>query len=90
MLAGACGSGVPVTFRQDEELLLKEIDLLPSFLSAGGFEPAIALLSQGGFPFRDLVTHRFGLDEVAHAYEVVAARTDNVLKAVIDPTASAA
>lgn len=90
VLAGACGSGVPVTFRQDEELLLKEIDLLPSFLSAGGFEPAIALLSQGGFPFRDLVTHRFGLDEVSHAYEVLAARTDNVLKAVIDLTASAA
>lgn len=90
VLAGACGSGQPVTFRQDEELLLKEIDLLPSFLSAGGFEPAIALLTRGGFPFSDLVTHRFGLHEVPQAYELVAARTDNVLKAVIDPATGAA
>jgi alcohol dehydrogenase len=86
VLAGACGANVPVTFRQDEELLLKEVDLLPSFLSAGGFEPAIALLARGGFPFAELVTHRFGLDEVDQAYRVVADRRENVVKAVIDPT----
>lgn len=86
VLAGACGAGVPVTFHEDEDLLLKEVDILPSFLSAGGFEPSIALLSRGDFPFADLVTHRFGLGEVAHAFDVIRAREGGVIKAVLDPT----
>ncbi|MEO7123402.1 MAG: alcohol dehydrogenase catalytic domain-containing protein [Lacisediminihabitans sp.] len=88
VLAGACGADAPVTFRADEDLLTREIDLLPSFLSAGGFEPSISLLERGGFPFSELVTHRFPLDEVERAFAVVAGREDNVLKAVLDPRAS--
>jgi len=86
VLAGACGAGVPVTFHQDEDLLLKEVDLVPSFLSAGGYEPAISMLTRGDFPFADLVTHTFGLDEVAEAFRVIRDRDQGVLKAVLDPT----
>ncbi|MEO7018205.1 MAG: hypothetical protein ABI130_06815, partial [Leifsonia sp.] len=70
--------------------LTREIDVLPSFLSAGGFEPAIRLLERGDFPFEKLVTHRFGLDEVDVAYRMIQNREDEVLKAVIDPNVSVA
>ncbi|RZU66227.1 alcohol dehydrogenase [Microterricola gilva] len=85
VLAGACGSAVPVTFLADEELLTREIDLLPSFLSAGGFEPAIALLARGEFPFAELVTHRFALEQTAEAFATIAAREAGVIKAVLEP-----
>lgn len=84
VLAGACGSGVGVTFHQDEDLFLKEIDLLPSFLSAGGFEPAINMLARYDFPFADLVTHAFALDEIERAFATVRNRDEGVLKAVVD------
>ncbi len=85
VLAGACGADAPVRFRADEDLLTREIDLLPSFLSAGGFEPAIRLLERDAFPFEELVTHSFGLDEVAEAFALIESRAENVLKAVIEP-----
>ena len=85
VLAGACGAGAMVMVRADEDLLTREVDLLPSFLSAGGFEPAISLLSRDGFPFEELVTHRFALDEVRCAFAVVESRADGVIKAVLDP-----
>lgn len=85
VLAGACGAGVPVAFRADEDLLTREIDLLPSFLSAGGFEPAIALLARGEFPFTELVTHRFPLEQTAEAFAMIAAREAGVVKAVLHP-----
>ncbi|AMB59338.1 zinc-dependent alcohol dehydrogenase [Microterricola viridarii] len=85
VLAGACGANVAVTFRADEELLTREIDLLPSFLSAGGFEPAIALLGRNEFPFTELVTHRFALEQTAEAFATIAAREAGVIKAVLEP-----
>lgn len=88
VLAGACGANAPVTFLADEELLTREIDLLPSFLSAGGFEPAIRMLERGDFDYESLVTHRFGLGEVRAAYDVIERRDGGVLKAVIDPGVS--
>lgn len=89
VLAGACGADAPVTFLADEDLLTREIDLLPSFLSAGGFEPAIRLLERGEHPFEDLVTHRVALEGVRSAYELIEGRTDDVVKVVVDPWAAA-
>lgn len=86
VLAGACGSNSPVIFLADEQLLTREIDLLPSFLSAGGYEPAVELLSRGQFPFADLISHRFPLEEVAEAFRVIETREENVLKVLLDPT----
>lgn len=85
VLAGACGADAAVTFRADDDLLTREIDLLPSFLSAGGFEPAIALLTRAEYPFSELVTHHFALTEVERAFALIAGREENVLKAVLDP-----
>lgn len=85
VLAGACGANVPIRLLADEHLLTREIDILPSFLSAGGFEPAISLLARGEFPFADLVTHEFPLEKLAEAFRVIAARDENAIKAVIAP-----
>ncbi|MDO9398855.1 MAG: hypothetical protein Q7T71_20100 [Herbiconiux sp.] len=59
------------------------VDLLPSFLSAGGYDPAIAALEAYDFPYAELVTHRFALEQVEAAYDVVRNKRDDVIKAVL-------
>jgi threonine dehydrogenase-like Zn-dependent dehydrogenase len=83
VLAGACGWTADVTFGSDRDLLTREIDVLPSFLSAGGYEPSISALSDGAFPFAELITHRFELEEVREAFDVVRHKKDGVIKAVL-------
>ncbi|RXZ72355.1 zinc-dependent alcohol dehydrogenase [Agromyces albus] len=83
VLAGACGWGADVTFGADRDLLTREIDVLPSFLSAGGYEPAIAALADAAYPYAALVTHRFPLEQVRDAYDVVREKRDDVIKAVL-------
>jgi alcohol dehydrogenase len=83
VLAGACGWGADVTFGADRDLLTREIDVLPSFLSAGGYEPSIAALADGAYPYSELVTHRFTLEQVRDAYDVVREKRDDVIKAVL-------
>jgi threonine dehydrogenase-like Zn-dependent dehydrogenase len=85
VLAGACGGGATVEFQPDEQLLTREIDILPSFLSAGGYEPSIAALEQGAYPYGDLVTHRFALEDVTAAYDLVRGKADDVMKAILVP-----
>ncbi|WP_193080246.1 zinc-dependent alcohol dehydrogenase [Brevibacterium aurantiacum] len=86
VLAGACGSRVPITFHQDEDILLNEIDIRGSFLSAGGFEPAIELLSSSELHFEELITHHYGFADVPLALSHVRDREQGVLKAVINTT----
>lgn len=83
VLAGACGWTANVTFGSDRDLLTREIDVLPSFLSAGGYEPSIAALTQAAFPFDELITHRFPLEEIRNAFDVVRGKKDGVVKAVL-------
>ncbi|NEM91068.1 zinc-dependent alcohol dehydrogenase [Galbitalea soli] len=83
VLAGACGWTADVTFGSDRDLLTREIDVLPSFLSAGGYEPSIEALSTGAFPFDELITHRFELEEVQSAFDLVRHKKDGVVKAVL-------
>lgn len=85
VLAGACGGGVEVKFLADEQLLTREIDILPSFLSAAGYEPSIAALEQGAFPYAELVTHRFPLEDIEAAYAIVRGKDENVMKAILVP-----
>ncbi|WP_460775754.1 zinc-dependent alcohol dehydrogenase [Microbacterium sp. GXF7504] len=85
VLAGACGSGPVLRVPSDDLLLTREVDVLPSFLSAGGFEPAIALLASGRFPFSSLVTHVYRLADVERAFADIENRTDGLIKAVLIP-----
>ena len=51
---------------------------------AGCIEPVIRLLSTGRIDARPLVTHRFGLEQIRDAFELVADYRDGVLKAVLE------
>lgn len=90
VLAGACGGGAALTLAPDEDLLTREIDILPSFLAAGGYERAITLLDQARFPFASLITHVFALDEADQALAAVRSRAEGLIKAVLvaAPTSS--
>lgn len=83
VLAGACGWGSEVTFGADRDLLTREIDVLPSFLSAGGYEPSIDALAEGRYPYAELVTHTFPLEQIHEAYDIVRGKRDDVIKAVL-------
>lgn len=86
VLVGACGAGKTVTLQSDADLLAREVDVLPSYLSSGGFEPAIAQLTRGELPFDSLVTHTFPLEDVAEAFRLLETREDGVIKVALDPT----
>ncbi len=86
VLAGACGAHAELTLHADEDLLTREIDVLPSFLSAGGFEPAIAGLARGEAPYEELVTHTLPLAEAERAFALIASRDHSVIKIALDPT----
>jgi threonine dehydrogenase-like Zn-dependent dehydrogenase len=45
----------------------------------------IAVVRAKRFPFRELVTHSFGLDRIADAYELFAHQRDGVMKVAIRP-----
>lgn len=90
VLAGACGADAPVRFRADEDLLTREIDLLPSFLSAGGFEPALAMLARSPLPLERLLTHRFPLERAAEALATVRERRGGAIKVALVPAGAEA
>jgi threonine dehydrogenase-like Zn-dependent dehydrogenase len=46
-------------------------------------EPAIELIASGRVDVRPLITHHFSLEETARAFELVCARRDGVVKAII-------
>jgi len=79
------GCTKPLQMPSDDFLLTREIDLLPSFLSAGGFEPALALLASGRFPFASLITHVYRLTDVKAAFADIENRTEGLVKAVLVP-----
>ena len=59
-----------------------------SFLAIGGYERALALLTQARFPFASLITHVYPLAEVERAFTAVQERTEGLIKAVLVPPAA--
>jgi len=47
---------------------------------------ALDLIAARRFSYAPLITHRFGLDEVDRAYELMDARADGFVKAVLEPS----
>ena len=51
----------------------------------GQYERAQELVRTGRLDLAPMVTHRFVLDDVAHAFEIAAGKTDGVIKVVLTP-----
>jgi len=78
--------GIPevlrVSFRIDL-LRRKELRILNVRRQNECVEPAIELIASGRVDVRPLITHHFRLEETARAFELVSARSDGVVKALI-------
>jgi threonine dehydrogenase-like Zn-dependent dehydrogenase len=46
------------------------------------------LIRNGTIDAKGIITHRFGLDDIAHAYEIFSDKKDDCIKCVIDPHAT--
>ena len=53
--------------------------------AAGEMPEAIALVAAGKIALRELVTHRFSLEDYAEAYRVFTEREDGALKVIVRP-----
>lgn len=61
----------------------KEISMVGSKGGYGFYPKAVSLLEQKKIKIEPLITHKFPLDEVERAFEVMDKRLDNVLRAVV-------
>jgi L-iditol 2-dehydrogenase len=68
-----------------QRLVLDEIDVVGVRASAGEMPRAIELVAAGRIRLRELITHRFSLDDFADAYATFTERRDGALKVVVTP-----
>jgi L-iditol 2-dehydrogenase len=68
-----------------QRLVLDEIDLVGVRAAAGEMPRAIELVAAGRIRLRELITHRFALDDFADAYATFTERRDGALKVVVRP-----
>jgi L-iditol 2-dehydrogenase len=68
-----------------QRLVLDEIDVVGVRASAGEMPRAIELVATGRIRLRELITHRFALDDFAEAYATFTERRDGALKVVVTP-----
>lgn len=61
----------------------KELDLVNVRRSLHGVETGLAMVRAGQADLRTIVTHRFPLDEIAKAYDLVNRYADGVVKAMV-------
>jgi L-iditol 2-dehydrogenase len=65
--------------------VLDEIDVVGVRAAAGEVPRAIELAAQGRIRLRELVTHRFPLEDFADAYSTFTERRDGALKVIVRP-----
>ena len=82
----------PVAF-PGTEVCMKEVDIIPAIMYCGGrenkhhtdFMKAVELLSKTPQLPEAIITHRFGISEASHAFEVAGDRKSGAIKVVLDP-----
>jgi L-iditol 2-dehydrogenase len=72
----------PIPLRR---LVLDEVELTGVRANAGEMPEAIALVAAGRVRLRELVTHRFELEDFAEAYRVFTERVEGALKVIVRP-----
>jgi L-iditol 2-dehydrogenase len=68
--------------------VLDEIDVVGVRAAAGEMPRAIELAATGRIRLKELVTHRFGLEDFAEAYATFTERRDGALKVIVAPQAT--
>jgi L-iditol 2-dehydrogenase len=68
-----------------QRLVLDELDLVGVRATAGEMPRAIALAAAGRLRLRELITHRFALEDFADAYGTFTERRDGALKVIVSP-----
>jgi threonine dehydrogenase-like Zn-dependent dehydrogenase len=79
--------GIPPTVEVSFDAHLmrtKELNFKACRRQKGCIAPVIQLLDQGQIDVSPLLTHRFPLERIREAFELVAAYQDGVIKAVLD------
>ena len=72
-----------------QRLVLDEIDIVGVRATAGEMPRAIELVASGRIRLRELITHRFMLEDFADAYATFVERRDGALKIIVQPGAPA-
>jgi len=70
-------------------IIMKQLTVLGLTNNEMGWAPLIEMVARGTVNVRDMVTHRFALHELPRAIDLVTARPDDLIKAVVHPWASA-
>jgi L-iditol 2-dehydrogenase len=65
--------------------VLDEIDVVGVRASAGEMPRAIQLVADGRIRLRELITHRFALEDFGDAFATFTERRDGALKVVVRP-----
>jgi L-iditol 2-dehydrogenase len=68
-----------------QRVVLDEIDVVGVRAAAGEMPEAIALVAAGRIRLRELITHRFALEDFNDAYETFTERRDGALKVIVRP-----
>ena len=79
--------GIPMEGAQIplQRVVLDEIEILGVRAAAGEMPQAIALVAAGQIRLRELITHRFALEDFADAYATFTERRDGALKVIVRP-----
>jgi L-iditol 2-dehydrogenase len=70
-----------------QRVVLDEIDLVGVRATAGELPMAATLAGDGRIRLRELITHRFALEDFADAYTTFTERRDGALKVIVRPAA---
>jgi hypothetical protein len=68
-----------------QRVVLDEIDFVGMRATAGELPMAATLAGEGRIRLKELITHRFALDDFAHAYTTFTERRDGALKVIVRP-----
>jgi L-iditol 2-dehydrogenase len=69
--------------------VLDEIDVVGVRATAGEMPRAIQLAASGRIRLKELITHRYALEDFADAYAAFTERRDGALKVIVRPAAAA-
>jgi L-iditol 2-dehydrogenase len=79
--------GIPMEAAQIplRRVVLDEVEVVGVRAAAGEMPDAIALVAAGRIRLRELITHRFALEDFAEAYETFTERREGALKVIVRP-----